>query len=286
MNNMKILISFALLLLSIESIAQKEQINQHRDSSTVIIHKKQKAESYMIWQIKSLSEFIARFNYEVFVDGQVMNDSTKQLYPREQYLMQLFNEDDSRFLSKKNNSPYYQNAIKFITLICETGTKIPEKPIIYASLTLNGAYLGKHTKLKMSLEKLYNSKDSSISWQITNITIPHEIKQKLNSKNEEIIDSSYIHKGLNPNAQDVAFTSLVQQINEDKSIITLLSEKIPLSKEISLLENSLQNGDLHIINTSDISLNVVINKIYQVELQAFIREKENSGWLISNLITH
>jgi hypothetical protein len=94
------------------------------------------------------------------------------------------------------------------------------------------------------------------------------------------------YKGLYPNAQDVAFVSLVQELDDNKSILHLISPQVPINKEITQLENALQSGDLTIQKTSDITLKLLVNSRYQLELQEFVREKENSGWLISNLIIH
>lgn len=287
---MKIHTIYLFLLLSFFSKAQENKVENHNDSTSITIYKNQKPEAYMLWQVKSVSEFISRFNYQTYIDGKGMTDSIKAVFPRNNYLSKLFNEDDERLTSKKSKSNYAQSVRQFIEFICETEAKISPKVTIQATLALHGTYLGKSTKLKMILEKSFNIIDSSTSWQVKYIQLPSEISQKEGSKKIIIPDlkSDTLHKykGLYPNAQDVAFVSLIQELDENKSVFTLVSPQNPITKEIVQFENVLQSGDLIIQKASDITLKILINSRYQIELQEFIREKENSGWLISNLIIH
>lgn len=286
MKNYKI---YLFLLLSFLSKAQENKVENHKDSTSIIIYKKHKPEAFMLWQVKSLSEFISRFNYQTYIDGKSMSDSIKTIFPRNIYLLKLFNEDDERLISKKKSN-YAQSIKQFIELICETEAKISPKVTIQATLALHGTYLGKSTKLKMILEKSFNEKDSSVSWQVKHIQLPSDIFPKEGIKknvNPDLkSDTLYKYKGLYPNAQDVAFVSLVQELDDNKSILHLISPQVPINKEITQLENALQSGDLTIQKTSDITLKLLVNSRYQIELQEFVREKENSGWLISNLIIH
>lgn len=288
---MKICQTFIFLLLSFLSKAQETKVENIKDSTSIIIHKKTRPEAFMLWQVKSVSEFISRFNYQTYIDGKEMTDSIKNIFPRNHYLMKLFNEDDERLMNKKSKSNYPQNIRQFVESVCESESKISPKAAIQATLVLNGNYLGKATKLKMILEKTFNLKDSTVSWRIKHIQLPAEIVQKEVAKKTTTSDlkSDTLrtkYKGLYPNAQDVAFISLVQELNEAKRVLPLVSPQATITKEITQLENVLQSGDLTIQHASNITLKMLINSRYQIELQEFIREKENSGWLISNLIIH
>ena len=60
-------------------------------------------EPWMIGQVKHVSQFIDRFDYQKLPDGTAFTDSTRQLYPREQYIRALFNQEDTRLTKHKVN---------------------------------------------------------------------------------------------------------------------------------------------------------------------------------------
>lgn len=280
---MKNIVCYLLLLISGTAMCQEKVIPLDANRT----YKKEKAMSYMLWEVKSISEFIDRFNYEKFVNDEPFNDSLKQVYPRESYLINLFNEEDERLLKKNYPAPYYTNVRHFIDLICINQTQIDRLSLQEASLSLQGVYQNKAILITVNLQKYYDVNTQTFAWFITNIQLPNDIREKITGNQESKTDSLEVPpKGLFPNAADVAFLPLLQQLNEEGNVRALLLPALAFSLEARWLEKALKKKLLHCNTTSNIKVLLSVGTYYQIELQDFTREKENSGWLITNILTH
>lgn len=269
------------------SLAQNSETKLIPDSISTVVFTKQPVESFMLWQVKSVNEFIHRFNYEVFIDGEKMNDSLQILYPRSQYILKLFNEDDERLKMTEKTQLYFIKVNQFIAMICEEDIRIDKQAKLSANVKLEALYKEKNVILDILLQKQYLKKEGSARWQITNISLPKEIIEEhqhlIERKDITTTDSTYREEGLSPNAQDIAFSPLVNAFNQGKDIVSLCNQTILKHQEIYILEKILRLSLLKVKGTKDISFKISVHKNYQIEIREFMREKENSGWLITDL---
>lgn len=273
--------------IAYHSLAQNSETKGTSDSTSTVVFTKQPAESFMLWQIKSINEFIHRFNYEIFIDGAEMNDSLQMVYPRNEYLLKLFNEDDERLKMTENTLTYFTKVNQFIAMVCEEDIKINKQTRLSAVVKVEAFYQENKVTFNVYLQKQYQKKESSARWQITNISLPKEIIEEyhhlIREKNMVLRDSTYIEEGLNPNAQDIAFLPLINAFNQAKSIIPLCNKNMLSQKDIYILELILKQNLLKVIGSKDILFKIDIHKNYQIEIRELMREKENSGWLITDL---
>lgn len=277
---MRNIIVFLLFLKSFYSFGQSQYETSPSDSNSAVYFKKQPHSNFMDWQVKSISEFIHRFNYETFIDGTSINDSISAIYSRKEYLYKLFNEDDERL----KNMEYLSKMNQFITTICEQDIKIPKQVKIEALLKLETIYLGKNHDLIFKLLKQYPHKEQVARWELSEVILPdffwNTNNQLLVLDNFEFRDSTYICKGLYPNAQDLAFIPLVQMMNQERSILSICSKNIINKPEVLLLNHLLKQNALVVKATKELSFNLNISNKYQIIIHEYAREKENSGWLI------
>ncbi len=284
---MKGILVFIFWVIAYNSLSQNSEAKSTSDSISTVVFTKQPAEFFMVWQIKSVNEFIHRFNYETFIDGTKMNDSLQMVYPRSQYILKLFNEDDERLKITEKTQPYFIKVNQFIAMTCEEDIKIDKQAKLSASVKLEALYKEKNIIIDVLLQKQYQKKEASARWQITNISLPKEIIEEyqliLEEKDIVMPDSTYREYGLNPNAQDIAFSPLINAFNQEKSIVSLCNQTILKHQEIYILEKILRLSLLKVKGTKDIIFKINIHKNYQIEIREFMREKENSGWLITDL---
>jgi hypothetical protein len=78
---------------------------------------------------------------------------------------------------------------------------------------------------------------------------------------------------------------LLDIVNNGQSIIPLVSSKIRLTQEIWTLETSINKG-VKLTSIGDVRIILQVDKYYSLELKDFLREKENSGLLINNIVRH
>lgn len=284
---MKKILIFIFWGIAYHSLAQHSEAKSISDSISTVVFNKKPVESFMLWQIKSINEFIHRFNYETFIDGTKMNDSLQMVYPRNQYLLKLFNEDDERLKMAENTLTYFTKVNQFIAMICEEDIKINKQTKLSATVKLEAFYQENKVNFNVYLQKQYQKKEASARWQITNISLPKKIieeyQHRIKEENMVLPDSTYREDGLNPNAQDIAFLPLINAFNQAKSIIPFCNKNTLNHKDINILELLLKQSLLKVIGTKDILFKVDIHKNYQIEVRELMREKENSGWLITDL---
>ncbi|MGX7689518.1 hypothetical protein ACWA1C_20295 [Flectobacillus roseus] len=267
-------------IVSISVYGQKSKL----DSTTITEYKREKPESFMLWQVKGLGDFISRFNYQTFINGKSWTDSTKQIYPRGLYVRSLFDEYDVRLGGLNKNQAYINQVDQFIKYVVEEHVTIGEFPELKAKIVaIAESGVGKFP-VEIELETIYNKSKKYSSWQISEIHLPKTIALGSEHSNE----LSECHQGsryLNPNAHDTSFIQLLDIVNNGQSIIPLVSSKIRLTQEIWTLETSINKG-LKLTSIGDVRITLQVDKYYSLELKDFLREKENSGLLISNLVKH
>lgn len=228
---------------------------------------KRAPESFMSGQIKYVSDFTGRFNSAV-----TAGDETA--------LRALFNEDDPRLPGRGRLAhPYVGQVDAFIHSVLAGKIVIPKRAAMNATIGLKVSYDGAPDTVVVHLRKSYTA-DSAAYWHITKVLAPQRLAgEKVYSKNAQAAK----RLELPPNANEVSFLPLLRGLNDYQSLAAFTHCVECRDTAWQKVENALQNRRLN-------AEAVVFNRIYltagnwDIELREFIREKENSGWLISNLI--
>ena len=227
-------------------------------------------EGFMNGQIKHVSDFIERFNHAVKAGNN-----------GEAALRALFNEDDPRLPGRARAAhPYESQVTTFIQSVNAGKIMIPKRGVIRAVTGLKVSYAGATDTVIVHLRKDYTA-DSAAYWHIIKVVASARLAgQKASDRkvreNEKRVE-------LPPNANEVSFLPLLRGLDDYRSLAPFTHCGECRDAAWLKVENALQNGQL----TAEA---VVSNRIYltagawEAELSEFIREKENSGWLISDLV--
>ena len=221
-------------------------------------------------QIKHVSDFIDRFNNAIKAENG--SDNT---------LRMLFNEDDPRLPGTgRPYQPYASQVNAFIQSVQGGKVMIPKRSTMNAVIGVTVRRDGLPDTLKLHLRKDYTS-DSAAYWHIIKIIAPGRLLEEKGSVYKASAPVTRVE--LPPNANEVSFLPLLRGLNDYQSLAPFTHCLECRDKAWQKVENALQNGRI----TAEA---VVSSKIYlmagdwEMELSEFIREKENSGWLISDLI--
>ena len=232
--------------------------------------KKRAAESFMNGQIKYVSDFIDRFN-----------NAAKAENGSENALRTLFNEDDPRLpATGRQHHPYASQVDVFVRSMRAEKVMIPKRGIMSAVIGIKVRCNGTQDTLKLHLRKDYTV-DSAAYWHIVRVIAPTRLLEE--KGNASKMKTSSTRAELPPNANEVSFLPLLRGLDDYQSLA-------PFTHCIECRDAAWQKVESALQNDHMTTEAVVSNKIYltagdwEMELSEFIREKENSGWLISDLI--
>lgn len=238
-------------------------------------------EPWMIGQVKHVSQFIERFDYQKLPDGSAFTDSTRALYPREQYIRALFNQEDPRLSPSKTKASSY--ALLMDTFLEPFRQKEPfligQQPAITAIAPCLVQVLDKTDTLFFSLRKHYRS-DSASYWQVEGLKLPTLL---LKMKTGASPKDSITRHDLEPNAHEVTFLPLLRYMVDHHSILPMVADSLQSQKEVLRLETLLKEKKIVLTVMLPPTLWIETSFGWQIQLHEFIRETENSGWLITNL---
>ncbi len=235
-------------------------------------------ESWMVWQIKHISQFIERFDYQKMPDGSVFTDSTRQLYPREQYVGGLFNEEDVRLTKGKINK-YTVLVDEFLEQVCQKDSiVIGQKPILSAIAPCLVQMLDKTDTLFFSLKKYYRPESASY-WQVEGVKLPSMLQKVKIVASKDTIKRHF----LEPNAHEVAFLPMLRSMMDDGSILRVVPDSLRSQNALQILETILKEKKIVITVMLPPTIFLETPHGWEMQLNDFIRETDNSGWLITNL---
>ena len=235
-------------------------------------------ELWMVWQIKHISQFIERFDYQKLPDGVDFTDSTRLIYSRDQYVKALFNQEDVRLTKGKINK-YSVLVDEFIEQICQKDfILIGEHPAISAIAPCLVQMLDKTDTLFFSLKKYYRS-DSASYWQVEGVKLPLMLQKVKVVVPKDTILRHY----LEPNAHEVAFLPLLRSMLDEGSIQRLVTDSLQSPKELQILASILKEKKIVLTVMLPPTIFLEAPQGWEIQLNDFIRETDNSGWLISNL---
>lgn len=238
-------------------------------------------ESYMVWQVKHISDFIARFNHEVLHQGKKLIDTTRPEHPREISLRRLFNEEDERFKRTKYGiQSYYASQVdEFINTVTVQNLRICKQPHTEAVARLRVRHHSLSDTLVVRLRKFYTV-DSASYWKITQVHRPRLLQYTVHST----CDSLEAQEDLPPNSHEVHFLPLLRGLIDYQSFCPFMSSSSTPDLEWQHTEAALRKGVLQVESVLSTTIYMSVGTEWQLELREFLQEKENSGWLISNLV--
>jgi hypothetical protein len=240
--------------------------------------KSRSPESWMVWQIKHVSQFIERFDYQKLPDGSAFTDSTRQLYPREQYVRGLFNQEDAR-LSKGKVNKYTVLIDEFLEQVCQKDSMIiGQQPVLSAIAPCLVQMLDKTDTLFFSLKKYYR-KDSASYWQVEGVKLPSMLQKVKIVASKDTIIRHY----LEPNAHEVVFLPLLRSMVDNNSILRIVPDSLRTLPTLQILETVLKEKKIIITVMLPTTIFLETPLGWEIQLNDFIRETDNSGWLITNL---
>lgn len=239
------------------------------------------AEPWMAWQVKHVSEWVSRFNYETLPGGLPFSDSTRQLFPRHVYIRSLFNEQDVRLLPNENTE-YRKNIELFIAESCgEKPIYIPEKSFLLAEIPLLFSYknLQSIDTMIVHAQKIYRT-DGASFWEVTEVDLP----QVVHADSVEVcVDTLSKRLYLSPNAHDLSFLPLFTFMTDSVTLARLAPSNGNKHLDLRRLETLLQKRKIHIQSLLPPTLFIDTRQGWKIQLNEYIRATENSGWLISDL---
>jgi hypothetical protein len=242
---------------------------------------RQANEPWMAWQVKHVSEWISRFNYQTMPGGLAFNDSTRQLFPRQVYIRSLFDEYDARLLPSENGE-YKEKIARFIAESCgEKPIYIPEKPQMQASVPVLVKYKSaqKVDTLVVNLEKVYRA-DGATFWEVTQASLPKILHS---DSVDSSIDTLSKRLYLPPNAHDLSFLALFSFLTDSLTIARLAPSNGNKQPDLRRLETLLREKKVQVERILPPTLFINTQCGWKIQLSEFIRISENSGWLVTNL---
>jgi hypothetical protein len=267
--------------------AQTDPVTQEEDPQQTVGPSvklnRMKPESYMHWQVKHVSEFIARFNLDRVPDAENSTEVQKLPFAREKYVWFLFHEDDPRLRRSTSGatSLYSLQVEEFINAVAERNIRIGKYPALEALVRIRVRHGDNQTDtLKVRLKKFYTP-DSAAYWQLVQVQKPRLLK----SGKLAACDTASIQLLLPPSAQDVNFLPLAGGLIAHQSFCPFTSPASIPDSDWQQTEAALKVGGLKIEEVIKTTIYVPVGTEWCLEINEFVQEKENSGWLISDLIT-
>lgn len=255
---MKALLLSCLCLFSILSFSQ---------ISTGQRTERTEKEHYMQTQVLHFADFISRFNSGNAASRPVAIEA-------------LFDQDDPRRHPSDPASQAYAHLIReFTEDISQRGMRIPAAYPAEAVVRIAVRFRGKADTLLIGLRKEYTA-DRASYWQVISVG---ETAFTLISTQKNC-EPTRVRADLPPNAHEVSFLPLLRGIAEYSSLCPFTHCATCPDSHWMSVENALRTGELTVSVVTGVTLYLNAGDRWRMEIREFIREKDNSGWLISNIL--
>lgn len=235
------------------------------------LHKESTIE--MLTQVKLISQFIERFNYEKTFDDKIIDDEFCRMIDRQTYIRFLFNLHDPRLQNSDSiPSDYSQLRDRFIDEISnEHKPQFIDKytDSIFARAECVVTYKGKPQKMLLILQRTVSEK-KIMEWKIigaeaTFINIPQQ--------NNTVVT-------IPPNSHETNFMSLLRVFETPGFSDVFDINQVDI---LSILVYEIGNKNLAFRYASSVTYEITAIKNWKITIQEFNRNDKNSGWLISDL---
>lgn len=223
------------------------------------------SEPHMKDQVLHFDDFVRRFNG---VTPETRRDA----------LLQLFDQDDPRRKTRHVAYTVYTHLIReFTDDILQEKVVIPARFQAEASVRLAARYQGQPDTLGLYLKKEYTA-DHASYWHITAVAKPVLLRENAQTDCQATNPTD-----LPPNAHEVSFLPLLRGILDHQSLCPFTRCRNCVNGDWQQTEHALQTGRLQVETVSAVVIQLNAGTRWRIEVREFIREKGNSGWLISNI---
>lgn len=260
MNLIKLILPLLILI-----VGNSNSFGQQKD---ILKSTLQTPKEYYI-QVKQFGEFIDRFNYKSDWKGNLITNEFSKLVPRSSYILYLVNGEDSRLINPSDSS-YRVLCSEFIAFV-----NTPNNPQLInifsgqvkARVKANITFNSKHytAYLEMIPEVL---SDRSAKWVINNV------KADCLTFDTDSLLKNFIA----PNSHETGFINL-KKLNGPADPIYFFS-----SSTVSTFQfiNEIAKKRIIIQNTELVTYYITFPG-WEITVDEFNRNSNNSGWLISNI---
>lgn len=217
--------------------------------------------------------------------NQVFDSGSRQMYPRNRYTRSLFDEQDPRTSprSGKFNRVYDQMVNKFVDEVASDTAQlyIPEVANkLFGDVTYSVRYKGALKPIRFYLvmtrtEKYYEWKIIDVEAPFLKPASPDTIQQYVSKRDTLLFIASQTH--------ETQFLALYNHMHARRNLMSFAIDN-PLARgRLVALSRAIENGTLIIETTQSVSLYLNTGRGWVLRLNDLNREKENSGWLITEL---
>lgn len=220
-------------------------------------------------QVKQFGEFIDRFNYKSDWKGNLITNEFAKIIPRSNYILYLVNGEDPRLINP-NDSSYRVLCSEFIAFVNN-----PNNPQLInmfsgqvkARVKANITYVSKRytAYLEMIPEVL---SDRSAKWVINNV-----ITDCLTFDTDSLLKNF-----IAPNSHETNFINLKKLNGPTDPIYFFASPTVSTHQFI----NEVAKKRIVIQNTEGVTYYITFSG-WEITVDEFNRNSNNSGWLISNI---
>jgi hypothetical protein len=244
--------------------------------------------AWMREQIRSVGQFIDRYNTAQRPDSTATGT-----------LRDLFNEDDPRLQLRAGLPLYRQQVEQFLEEARQAPAPLPDPPRVFAQTDLlvhltgtNVPRVNSPDTLRLYLCKHYTP-DRTTFWQLlgaaplrglrTHAHVPTHTNVPGHETAAADSVATRTPRWLPPNAHEVAFLPLLRGLSEARSLRHFMADTARLLPHEAAIEAALLTGQLHLDGALHTLIYLDTGRNWLLKLGEFIREKPNSGWLITDL---
>ncbi|GAA4409221.1 hypothetical protein GCM10023187_32210 [Nibrella viscosa] len=244
------------------------------------------AESFMIHRISFVGDFLARLNYQETPTQQPFDSLSRLTYPRDRYIRMLFNEDDPRLnpRSDRYNPTYRLLADEFVTTVTtDTAAVFLPKNTEQLFGEVEYAVLYRNTPQKVRFYLKRHQTGSTYAWTLIDAEAPFLKNAKTDTLPAALPKRDTTARYLSSETHETQFLTLYNELSSRKNLLTISLEGYPVSKTLSRVARAFRDGSLSVQQTQQVHLYLDVRQGWVLKLTDFHREKDNAGWLITDL---
>jgi len=218
--------------------------------------------------VKQLSEFVSRFNYETDFKGNKLDSVFKTKIDRKKYLELLFNAEDSRHYSTE----YKALKKRFIDTVVSNNFLLDRYSLqIIAEAKARVLYKNKPTEVSVLLNREILNR--GVKWVILDVRADF-----LNVLKTDTVLLRFIP----PTSNETDFISL-KRVFDDKAFQHYYSHNAYEYNSLSAFLFALNTGIVKYEYVNEIIYHISEIPGWQIRLKNFNRNTTNSGWLIDSI---
>ncbi|TAE21397.1 MAG: hypothetical protein EAZ91_25315 [Cytophagales bacterium] len=287
MNNVPVRSAFALSAMVMDTLPSNTPtgvLPDEPDTTEYIVARTQTPASFMTRNVAFVSEFIKRLNYQRTPDNQPMDSVNRQLYLREPYLRELFDQDDARLNPR---SPSYSLAYKttvddFVTDVVRDTASVflPDAhEQLFAQVEYTVRFRDTTLPATLYLKRFRNGR--AYDWKILDSEnrLPTGRRRQSVASRADSVPNLFIAS----ETHETRFLNLLGHMRSRRNLLQLMPVGQPVSPALRALAEGVSDSTVTVERTASVHLFLNTHRNWVLQLDDFVRAKDNSGWLITNL---